>query len=133
MIAPLLLISLLPFCSAMCLPCKQPHLSPRDVFVPPIESPTEGDIWLIASEQTVTWSIDDIPEHVTNPTGKLVLGKLNGDQEHLYTDIALAEGFPITDKNVTIIVPKVDPADNYIVVLFGDSGNRSPPFTITHE
>ena len=32
-------------------------LAVRDVFVPPVTSPTTGDIWTIGSQQNVTWYV----------------------------------------------------------------------------
>ena len=29
----------------------------RDVFVPPVTSPTTGDIWTVGSQQNVTWYV----------------------------------------------------------------------------
>jgi hypothetical protein len=46
------------------------------------------------------------------------------------SDHPLAEGFDIRDSQRTIRVPDVPPRNNYIVVVMGDSGNRSPEFTI---
>jgi hypothetical protein len=46
------------------------------------------------------------------------------------SDHPLAEGFDIRDGHRTIRVPDVPPRNNYIVVVMGDSGNRSPEFTI---
>ncbi|KNZ82074.1 hypothetical protein J132_08257 [Termitomyces sp. J132] len=54
-------------------------------------------------------------------------GSLN---EHLDLDHPLAKDFELSDRRATITVPNVPPKDNYIVVVFGDSGNRSPAFSI---
>ncbi|KAI0654189.1 hypothetical protein C8Q70DRAFT_1029184, partial [Cubamyces menziesii] len=73
------------------------------------------------------------PRQVTNYEGRLVLGYLeDGDEvnEHLDFDHPLAEGFNLTQGQIHVHVPYVDSANDYIVVLFGDSGNRSPRFTI---
>ncbi|KJA24372.1 hypothetical protein HYPSUDRAFT_200596 [Hypholoma sublateritium FD-334 SS-4] len=43
----------------------------------------------------------------------------------------LASGFNLTDGSVQITVPNVPPRDDYLIVLFGDSGNTSPAFSIT--
>ncbi|CDO73455.1 hypothetical protein BN946_scf185013.g90 [Trametes cinnabarina] len=86
----------------------------------------------------------DRPHEVTNYEGRAVLGYLadgDDDNEHLefdslsverMTEHPLAEGFNLTAGHVTVRVPDVDPRNEYIVVLFGDSGNRSPEFNIVN-
>lgn len=32
----------------------------RDVYVPPVLTPTAGTVWTIGSVQTVTWSVDSM-------------------------------------------------------------------------
>ncbi|KAF7365025.1 hypothetical protein MVEN_00373600 [Mycena venus] len=77
--------------------------------------------------QTVTWNATGIPAGIT---GKIQLGYLdpNSEGEHLST--ILADGFNLTDEKVDITVPPVQTRTTYILVLFGDSGNASPEFTI---
>jgi len=50
--------------------------------------------------------------------------------EHLDIKHPLATDFDIRQGKVPITVPSVKQGNNYIVVLFGDSGNRSPTFRI---
>lgn len=48
------------------------------------------------------------------------------------TDWTLAKGFKLKAGKVSFEVPaKLKSRDDYIVVLFGDSGNRSKKFSIT--
>ncbi|KAL5524379.1 hypothetical protein ACEPAF_9519 [Sanghuangporus sanghuang] len=97
----------------------------RDVWVPPITSPTEGTIWTIGNLVNVTWDTSTKPDQVTNPLGRVQLRK----DGHTSSDV-LAEGFNLTDGSVEITVPDVTPDFGYQVVLFGDSGNFSPEFEI---
>ncbi|KAI0306702.1 hypothetical protein B0F90DRAFT_1623024 [Multifurca ochricompacta] len=99
----------------------------RDVYVPPITYPHPGTIWKIGSYHNVTWDTTNPPEHITNSVGRIVLRK-----GVLATDIVLKSGFNILDGRVVVQVPKVTPDKDYSLVLFGDSGNFSPQFTITH-
>jgi hypothetical protein len=47
------------------------------------------------------------------------------------TDVPLAEGFLLRNGNTTFILrDNIESRKNAIVVLFGDSGNKSPMFTI---
>lgn len=104
----------------------------REVYSPPVTSPDASTIWDIGSIEQVTWDTSSIPKSITNSKGKLVLGYVNnGTDEHLDLDHPLAEGFEITQGFVQVVVPNVKPANDYIVVLFGDSGNRSPAFNIS--
>ncbi|PIL22643.1 hypothetical protein GSI_15335 [Ganoderma sinense ZZ0214-1] len=103
------------------------------VFRPDITSPTVGAIWNTGTIQTITWDTSDIPTEALNQTGLVLLGHIeDGDSnEHLDVQHPLASGFPITDGSVDVMVPQVDTRDDYVIVLFGDSGNTSPKFTIT--
>ncbi|KAK0188062.1 hypothetical protein F5146DRAFT_740583 [Armillaria mellea] len=104
----------------------------RDVISPPITSPTAGAVWTVGQTVTVTWNTTVIPpaSQVTNPIGKIVLGHQANDSLNLDLDHPLASNFQLTDGQVDITVPDVEPRDDYIIVLFGDSGNTSPEFTI---
>ncbi|KAF8073421.1 hypothetical protein FPV67DRAFT_1477729 [Lyophyllum atratum] len=109
-------------------------LTMRDVFSPHIISPNEKSVWPVGTKQTVTWEIKDIPpdSQLSNPNGKVVLGHL-GPTGGLNLDIdnPLAQNFKLRLGKVEITVPSVAPRDDYIIVLFGDSGNASPSFAIT--
>ncbi|KAF9071732.1 hypothetical protein BDP27DRAFT_1218771 [Rhodocollybia butyracea] len=97
----------------------------RDVYVPPILTPKAGDSWVIGDVRSVTWNVSSPPAQITNPVGQILLRKGN-----LTQNVTLAEGFNILDGNASFVVPSVTPDDDYRVVLFGDSGNFSPVFSI---
>ncbi|KAI8994257.1 hypothetical protein BD414DRAFT_411938 [Trametes punicea] len=105
------------------------------VYRPHITSPKAGDVWPVGTTQTVTWDTSDIPDDAKNQTGLILLGYLeDGDtDEHLGVDHPLASNFPITAGSVEVTVPDVKPRDDYVAILFGDSGNASPKFTITNS
>ncbi|KAI0335091.1 hypothetical protein GY45DRAFT_1367109 [Cubamyces sp. BRFM 1775] len=107
--------------------------APAIDFSPPITSPKAGDVWTSGTTQTVTWDTTNIPAANANQTGLILLGYIEdgSDDEHLDIKHPLAANFPITAGSVSVDVPSVTPRDDYIVVLFGDSGNTSPKFTIT--
>ncbi|KAJ6475042.1 hypothetical protein C8R47DRAFT_1220868 [Mycena vitilis] len=100
-------------------------LDSRTVFDPPITSPSANTVWKAGDVETVT-NASGIP---AGSTGQIVLGFLTSDSENL-SNTSLASGFDLTDGKVDITVPSVVTRTNYIIVLFGDSGNRSPEFTI---
>ncbi|KAJ7781758.1 hypothetical protein DFH07DRAFT_791379 [Mycena maculata] len=100
-------------------------LGTREVYAPPITKPTADSVWTVGAVETVTWNASGIPPGVT---GMIQLGYLTPDSEHL--SLILASGFNLTDEEVNITVPAVVSRTNYIIVLFGDSGNASPEFTI---
>ncbi|EIW81344.1 hypothetical protein CONPUDRAFT_82328 [Coniophora puteana RWD-64-598 SS2] len=102
----------------------------RDVVDPPITSPNASTVWHAGETQTVTWSTDNLPSQQTTSTGMLVLGYQFNNSENLMLDSPLATGFQYTDGQAQITVPDVPTRNDYIVVLFGDSGNASPQFTI---
>ncbi|KAF4617374.1 hypothetical protein D9613_005680 [Agrocybe pediades] len=140
-----LLSTLWSFClgvTAMpCMPCQASHrrataldqmLPPRGLYSPKITNPTNESLWTVGSDVTVTWDLRDMLKNTTNPKGTILLGYLEdgSDEEHLNIKHPLASGFDIKEGFVTFKCPKVDSRKDYIVVLFGDSGNRSPTFTI---
>ncbi|KAJ7095730.1 hypothetical protein B0H15DRAFT_68557 [Mycena belliarum] len=108
------------------------HASRRDVYSPPIISPNGSTKWVKGTEVNVTWSTANMPSKITNPNGKIFLGHLeaSSSNEHLDLEHPLAEGFDIRDGHRIITVPTVSSREDYIIVLMGDSGNRSPVFTI---
>ncbi|KAI8968073.1 hypothetical protein BD414DRAFT_506494 [Trametes punicea] len=107
--------------------------APLDVINPVVMSPKAGDVWHIGTIQNVTWDTSGISPSDANHTGLILLGFIEGDStdEHLDTKHPLAVNFPIGAGSVIVEVPDVTPRDDYVVVLFGDSGNTSPKFTIT--
>jgi len=100
-------------------------ITSRDVYVPPILSPTSDAVWTIGTVQTVTWNVSNPPAQITNPVGQILLRQ--GDRT---TNIVLAGNFSILLGSINVTVPSVSPAADYSVVLFGDSGNFSPTFSI---
>ncbi|KAJ7069653.1 hypothetical protein C8F01DRAFT_1048453 [Mycena amicta] len=118
-----------------------PTLGPQELIVvsPNITSPQAGDFWLAGSTQVVRWNTANIPPAAAKNTGLLLIGHITimRDQdgkeypsENLDINHPLASGFRLTDGNVTVVVPHIIPRDDYMLVLFGDSGNTSPTFTI---
>ncbi|KAI0667623.1 hypothetical protein C8Q78DRAFT_981399 [Trametes maxima] len=103
------------------------------VFRPNLTAPQGGEVWAVGSTQTISWETDNIPEENKNQTGLILLGYIQGDSidEHLDVSNPLAVNFPITAGKAEVTVPDVPERDDYVVVLFGDSGNASPKFTIS--
>ncbi|KAI0801040.1 hypothetical protein C8Q74DRAFT_1191875 [Fomes fomentarius] len=110
-----------------------PAVGPRDVWSPRITAPDRATVWKVGETVTVRWDASHPPKRVTNSGGKLVLGHFDDGEEtneHLNYEHPLADGFDLSRGQVQLKVPNVKPSNNYIVVLFGDSGNHSPQFTI---
>ncbi|TCD69261.1 hypothetical protein EIP91_008196 [Steccherinum ochraceum] len=107
-------------------------LEARDVYSPRILDPRSTSVWVAGQSALVRWDTSDPPSSITNRNGKLVLGYMDEHtaNEHLFLDQPLATNFDIMKGFQKVRVPQVPPGNNYIVVLFGDSGNRSPEFTI---
>ncbi|KAI0339004.1 hypothetical protein BDW22DRAFT_1362343 [Trametopsis cervina] len=103
-------------------------LIPRDDFVPPILYPQAGTVWTVGQKHNVTWSLNNVPSQITNPNGKLVLAK---GGYLIGLDKPIAQNFSIALGRIEITVPDVqEPGNDYALVLFGNSGNSSPNFTI---
>ncbi|KAI0714895.1 hypothetical protein C8Q76DRAFT_440184 [Earliella scabrosa] len=98
----------------------------QDVYVPPVLTPNADTVWFTGRTYNVTWDTSDPPAQITNRYGRILLRK--GD---FTTPIFLASGFDILEGHVEVTVPLVVSGDDYQVVLFGDSGNFSPYFTIS--
>ncbi|TFL04456.1 hypothetical protein BDV98DRAFT_317852 [Pterulicium gracile] len=97
-----------------------------DVYVPPVLLPNSESIWKVGTPYMVEWNITSPPTQITNPTGRIQLRKGGLTQPY-----ALAQGFSILDGSKQIIIPvSTVPGPGYQIVLFGDSGNFSPMFTI---
>ncbi|KAF9308903.1 hypothetical protein BG003_010435 [Podila horticola] len=101
---------------------------------PKITSPEADVEWPAGSTQTIKWNTEHVDNH--NATGSLVLGYLSDDisdmSEHLDYTHPLAADFKLIDGSLDIVIPNVVTRKTYIIVLFGDSGNASPKFTITN-
>lgn len=96
------------------------------VFVPRITSPTAGTVWTAGNTYTVTWDTSNAPEQISNRS-QVVLAK-GGRQDYQHP---LAKDFDLRAGSVDITIPAdTEPGNDYAIVLFGDSGNYSPEFTI---
>ncbi|KAF9227327.1 hypothetical protein BS17DRAFT_764587 [Gyrodon lividus] len=123
-----LLFVLLTIFSVLSLVSARPLVSPvmRDVWVPPITSPTSNTVWTVGCAYTVSWNATQPPSQVTNPQGQVYLRQGNATQAN-----PIAQGFLLSAGQVNVIVPEdTQPGNDWMVVLFGDSGNWSPLFTI---
>jgi hypothetical protein len=58
------------------------------------------------------------------------LGWLDSTSENLQINNPIEQNFSLSKGEVTITVPDVPERDNYILCLFGDSGDITEPFTI---
>ncbi|PSR72114.1 hypothetical protein PHLCEN_2v12029 [Hermanssonia centrifuga] len=98
-----------------------------DVWSPRITSPDAETVWKAGTLQQVTWDTSNPPKQISNPIGMIVLPKAGV----LDSDHPLATDVPLTAGSWSVTVPGVAAGDDYTVVLFGDSGNASPEFSIT--
>ncbi|KAJ6585183.1 hypothetical protein B0H19DRAFT_1108669 [Mycena capillaripes] len=123
-----LTIFFLAFFAVFSLVASAPTPSPRDVFSPPVLYPGNGTVWRVGKRYNVTWDLSHAPEHITNNMGVIILV-----QNHtlLNLDHPLARGFSILNARHEIVVPDVEPGNNYQILVFGDSGNTGHKFTIT--
>jgi len=110
-------------------------LEPRDVFVPPITYPHSGTVWYTGQRHNVTWATDPHPVNITNSKGMIVMaqGGLTFVTGPGSLASPLAHGFDILLGRIEVAVPDVPTAADYQLVLFGDSGNYSPNFTIINS
>ncbi|EKM50800.1 uncharacterized protein PHACADRAFT_104481 [Phanerochaete carnosa HHB-10118-sp] len=99
---------------------------PQDVWDPTITSPTAGVRWLPGDTHNITWDTSNAPADISEGS-QVVLAKGGV----LDSANPLAQGFDLRAGFVPVTIP-VDTiaGDDYAIVLFGDSGNLSPTFTI---
>lgn len=105
------------------------ELSQRDVFVPPVILPNSHSVWKVGTMQTVSWDVSGAPAQITNNKVKIVL-VTNGllDLEH-----PLADDLDLFSGSHQVQVPtNLKPGKNYQILVFGDSGNTGPFFTVTN-
>ncbi|KAH7097571.1 hypothetical protein BKA62DRAFT_716066 [Auriculariales sp. MPI-PUGE-AT-0066] len=97
----------------------------RDVWVPHIEVPNADTVWTRGTTVTVEWATDDAPDNISNGAA-IYLRKGNST----FLD-PLATGFDLRAGQYPVELPDtLEPASDYVIVLFGDSGNWSDEFTI---
>lgn len=101
------------------------------VFNPTITSPTLGTVWEMGKRYYATWNTTNIPPEKQNATGLVLLGHAGNGSENLDIQHPLATSFPLADGSVALLMPlNVEPRNDYFIVLFGDSGNTSPEFSL---
>lgn len=105
-------------------------LNARLVYDPKILYPTGNTKWKVGERVNVTWNANDMPRQFRDYKGTIRLGHIESGSSNEHLANTLADGFKLSEGNVTFTVPKVETRHDYIVVLMGDSGNRSPKFTI---
>lgn len=108
------------------------ELEKRIVYNPHITSPTSNTVWTAGKTVQVTWDASDLPQEAENYTGNIKLGFLPANGEGGYNlKWQLAQGFLIRDEEATITLPAdLQSRNDYIIVVMGDSGNKSQKFTI---
>ncbi|KAK0481206.1 hypothetical protein EDD18DRAFT_797390 [Armillaria luteobubalina] len=98
----------------------------RDIFNPPILSPTTGTTWTVNTTQTVSWDTSNPPDLITGRNFSSIRLTKGGRQ----LPVVLADQFDILLGKIDVKVPWVTEGDDYTIILFGDSGNWSNDFSI---
>jgi len=79
----------------------------------------------------VTWDTSNFPPEEESKTGLILLGHAGNNSENLDINLPLANHFLLSKGCVDITIPfGVEERDDFFIVLFGDSGNTSPQFSI---
>ncbi|KAL5514688.1 hypothetical protein ACEPAG_2004 [Sanghuangporus baumii] len=104
----------------------------RDIWSPKVLTPNEEVGWVIGTRANVTWDTSNPPAIISNGSRvQLVKGGIPlASGPGSFTD-PLAVGFNLLAGFVEITVPDIEPGSDYQVVLFGDSGNLGPLFSIS--
>ncbi|KIK59386.1 hypothetical protein GYMLUDRAFT_262131 [Collybiopsis luxurians FD-317 M1] len=101
------------------------NASPGVVFTPPVTDPTNTTVWTSGQVETVTWDVSNPPANITNR-----IGRIQFRFDDITTPLVLADNFDILLGTIQVTAPLVITGSDYSLVLFGDSGNFSPEFTI---
>ncbi|CCF48247.1 hypothetical protein NDA11_003644 [Ustilago hordei] len=107
-------------------------LGKRIVYNPHITQPTASTVWVAGNTYHVKWDTSDQPPEAANYTGIIKLGFIPESGQGGYNlHWTLADGFLIRDGKTSITLPQdLEERNDYIVVVLGDSGNKSDKFTI---
>ncbi|KAJ7133806.1 hypothetical protein C8R46DRAFT_1343124 [Mycena filopes] len=98
--------------------------TPLDIFDPHVTFPTAGTVFVSNASTTITWDTSNAPINISNRALLFLRKGFNT------APFVLAEDFDLRAGKLDITVPNVLADDDYSFVLFGDSGNVSPTFTI---
>ncbi|KAJ7583398.1 hypothetical protein C8J56DRAFT_953926 [Mycena floridula] len=96
------------------------NAAPDIVWNPKITSPVAGTVWISGRKVNVTWDLSGRPDKLTQP---LTPGRLQLRQG----------GFFPSGRSVGFIAEKFNLRAGFVevtIVLFGDSGNIGPDFSI---
>ncbi|KAH7908835.1 hypothetical protein BJ138DRAFT_1068113 [Hygrophoropsis aurantiaca] len=106
-------------------------LGRRVVYDATITNPNANTTWRVGTKVVITWNTNGIPEG-SKAKGKILLGHVSGGDlnEHLDHEHPLAESFLLSAGSIAATVPEVETRQDYVIVLLGDSGNKSPTFSI---
>lgn len=95
--------------------------------------PTANTVWIAGEKVEVIWDTSVISGQFADKKGSILLGyEKQGDEGyHLNVENPLADGFMLSKGSQSFTLPsKLTTKHSYFVVLLGDSGNKSPNFTI---
>jgi hypothetical protein len=96
-----------------------------DVWAPTITSPDASTVWIEGHQYNVTWDTSNAPAQISNGASVRL-----GEHGNL-TSTVLASGFDLRTGWVTVTCPSNLTSGNfYSIILFGDSGDQSPQFSI---
>ncbi|GJE96400.1 GPI anchored serine-threonine rich family protein [Phanerochaete sordida] len=107
-------------------PAPAAALEARDIWTPTMTYPAKGTVWESGKTYTVRWETKDAPVNVTGADSGFILLR-SGDEE---LPLVLAHNITLRDGHVQVTAPQVVTGNDYSLVLFGDSGNWGPQFTI---
>ncbi|KAF9261451.1 hypothetical protein L218DRAFT_870148 [Marasmius fiardii PR-910] len=99
-----------------------------DVWNPRITSPNADTVWVVGTKVNVTWDTSDAPQRISSGSAVMLRNSTGPTPADLY--LKKVNTFDLRDGTVEVTVPDVPPGTDYVVVLFGDSGNWSPEFEI---
>ncbi|KAL0570142.1 hypothetical protein V5O48_011820 [Marasmius crinis-equi] len=100
-----------------------------DVWSPKILTPNANTVWVVGTTVNVTWDTTDAPVNISNGAA-VQLRKGNGPAPIDDPYLKPVRSFDLRTGWVEVTVPETPAGKDYLIDLFGDSGNWSEEFEI---
>ncbi|PWN44258.1 hypothetical protein IE81DRAFT_287292 [Ceraceosorus guamensis] len=106
------------------------NLAPRIVFNPKVISPHKHTVWLAGQTVNVKWDPSKLPAELGDLHGEIRLGYRKEGETNEHLKWVLRSNVPMKLGKQEVKLPDDLETKEHDIVVMGDSGNASEPFTI---